>query len=84
MLYIIYLNISIFLFDRLRLQRREFLLMLVCSANYTLINLYLKDLTLTNILSPGFWGGLVPGNAFNATALEGLLNAGVLGLKVNF
>ncbi|XP_007025650.2 PREDICTED: allantoinase [Theobroma cacao] len=29
----------------------------------------------------GFWGGLVPGNAFNATALEGLLNAGVLGLK---
>jgi allantoinase len=29
----------------------------------------------------GFWGGLVPGNAFNASALESLLNAGVLGLK---
>ncbi|XP_022724868.1 allantoinase isoform X1 [Durio zibethinus] len=29
----------------------------------------------------GFWGGLVPENAFNATALEALLNAGVLGLK---
>ncbi|KAJ4975085.1 hypothetical protein NE237_000191 [Protea cynaroides] len=29
----------------------------------------------------GFWGGLVPENAFNTSALEGLLNAGVLGLK---
>ncbi|XP_011625481.2 probable allantoinase [Amborella trichopoda] len=29
----------------------------------------------------GFWGGLVPENAFNATALDGLLKAGVLGLK---
>ncbi|XP_031278587.1 allantoinase isoform X1 [Pistacia vera] len=29
----------------------------------------------------GFWGGLVPENAFNATALEALLNAGALGLK---
>ncbi|MCL7038864.1 hypothetical protein MKW94_005525 [Papaver nudicaule] len=29
----------------------------------------------------GFWGGLVPDNAFNRTALEGLLKAGVLGLK---
>ncbi|XP_062161688.1 allantoinase [Alnus glutinosa] len=29
----------------------------------------------------GFWGGLVPENAFNSSALEGLLNAGVLGLK---
>lgn len=29
----------------------------------------------------GFWGGLVPENAFNATALEALLSAGVLGLK---
>ncbi|KAK2976763.1 hypothetical protein RJ640_030113 [Escallonia rubra] len=29
----------------------------------------------------GFWGGLVPENAFNASALEGLLRAGVLGLK---
>ncbi|XP_052203677.1 allantoinase [Diospyros lotus] len=29
----------------------------------------------------GFWGGLVPENAFNRSALEGLLEAGVLGLK---
>ncbi|KAL7593694.1 allantoinase [Lactuca sativa] len=29
----------------------------------------------------GFWGGLVPENAFNASILEGLLNAGALGLK---
>ncbi|KAM1213589.1 hypothetical protein PS2_004981 [Malus domestica] len=32
----------------------------------------------------GFWGGLVPENAFNASALEDLLDAGVLGLKVMF
>ncbi|OMO73429.1 hypothetical protein CCACVL1_17270 [Corchorus capsularis] len=30
---------------------------------------------------PGFCGGLVPENAFNATTLEALLDAGVLGLK---
>ncbi|EEE61915.1 probable allantoinase [Oryza sativa Japonica Group] len=29
----------------------------------------------------GFWGGLVPENALNPSALESLLNAGVLGLK---
>ncbi|XP_065880138.1 allantoinase [Euphorbia lathyris] len=29
----------------------------------------------------GFWGGLVPENAYNASALEALLSAGVLGLK---
>lgn len=29
----------------------------------------------------GFWGGLVPGNAFNSSTLEALLEAGVLGLK---
>ncbi|URE15673.1 Amidohydrolase family [Musa troglodytarum] len=29
----------------------------------------------------GFWGGLVPDNAFNISMLEGLLHAGVLGLK---
>ncbi|CAA7410607.1 unnamed protein product [Spirodela intermedia] len=29
----------------------------------------------------GFWGGLVPENAFNRSALESLLDAGVLGLK---
>lgn len=30
----------------------------------------------------GFWGGLVPENAFNTGALESLLSAGALGLKV--
>nr|KYP62932.1 putative allantoinase 1 [Cajanus cajan] len=29
----------------------------------------------------GFWGGLIPENALNTSILEGLLNAGVLGLK---
>ncbi|KAL6183558.1 hypothetical protein ACLB2K_044969 [Fragaria x ananassa] len=29
----------------------------------------------------GFWGGLVPENEFNKSALEDLLNAGALGLK---
>ncbi|WOL18942.1 putative allantoinase isoform X2 [Canna indica] len=29
----------------------------------------------------GFWGGLVPENAFNISMLEGLLRAGALGLK---
>lgn len=29
----------------------------------------------------GFWGGLVPENAFNISALENLLSAGALGLK---
>uniref|UniRef100_A0A804HM47 allantoinase n=1 Tax=Musa acuminata subsp. malaccensis TaxID=214687 RepID=A0A804HM47_MUSAM len=29
----------------------------------------------------GFWGGLVPHNAFNTSMLEGLLHAGALGLK---
>ncbi|KAE9599285.1 hypothetical protein Lal_00043947 [Lupinus albus] len=29
----------------------------------------------------GFWGGLIPENAHNTTILEGLLSAGVLGLK---
>ncbi|KAF2303356.1 hypothetical protein GH714_017093 [Hevea brasiliensis] len=29
----------------------------------------------------GFWGGLVPENAFNASSLDALLSAGVLGLK---
>ncbi|PKI40099.1 hypothetical protein CRG98_039471, partial [Punica granatum] len=29
----------------------------------------------------GFWGGLVPDNAYNSSALEALLQAGVLGLK---
>jgi len=30
----------------------------------------------------GFWGGLVPDNAYNASMLEDLLEAGALGLKV--
>eukprot|EP01018_Ginkgo_biloba_P033503 Gb_06435 [translate_table: standard] len=30
----------------------------------------------------GFWGGLVPENAFNSSALNELLGAGALGLKV--
>lgn len=30
----------------------------------------------------GFWGGLVPENAYNITMLDGLLHAGALGLKV--
>ncbi|KAL1216185.1 Allantoinase [Cardamine amara subsp. amara] len=29
----------------------------------------------------GFWGGLVPDNTLNSSALESLLDAGVLGLK---
>ena len=29
----------------------------------------------------GFWGGLVPENAANATVLQGLLDAGALGFK---
>ncbi|KAK7837869.1 allantoinase [Quercus suber] len=51
-----------------------------------LSNLYLSlliilGLVFLTILPTGFWGGLVPENAFNASALEALLNAGVLGLK---
>lgn len=30
----------------------------------------------------GFWGGLVPENAHNASVLEDLFEAGALGLKV--
>ncbi|KAJ0264924.1 Allantoinase [Hirschfeldia incana] len=33
------------------------------------------------LVDVGFWGGLVPDNALNSTALESLLDAGVLGLK---
>ncbi|KAI0489272.1 hypothetical protein KFK09_029114 [Dendrobium nobile] len=35
----------------------------------------------TKAAAAGFWGGLVPENALNATALDSLLSAGVLGLK---
>lgn len=37
-----------------------------------------KDKLLVDV---GFWGGLVPENAFNSSALFDLLNAGALGLK---
>lgn len=33
------------------------------------------------LVDVGFWGGLVPENAFDASALESILNAGALGLK---
>lgn len=29
----------------------------------------------------GFWGGLVPGNSGNTAELQGMLDAGALGLK---
>jgi hypothetical protein len=45
--------------------------------------LIILGLVFLTILPTGFWGGLVPENAFNASALEALLNAGVLGLKVS-
>ncbi|KAL5157281.1 Allantoinase [Glycine soja] len=35
----------------------------------------------TRAASAGFWGGLIPENAHNTSILEGLLSAGVLGLK---
>ncbi|KAL0846373.1 hypothetical protein Bca101_019619 [Brassica carinata] len=34
------------------------------------------------LIDVGFWGGLVPDNALNSSALSSLLDAGVLGLKV--
>lgn len=42
----------------------------------------IKRIDHLNCNLPGFWGGLVPENAFNASALEELLESGVLGLKV--
>lgn len=66
----------------LRLQKRIFMLMLVCPWNCIWGCQYLKDLFLNYIVASGFWGGLVPENAFNASSLEALLSAGVLGLKV--
>ncbi|KAL2341907.1 hypothetical protein Fmac_009847 [Flemingia macrophylla] len=35
----------------------------------------------TRAAAAGFWGGLIPENALNTSILEGLLSAGVLGLK---
>ncbi|KAL5575429.1 hypothetical protein UlMin_017128 [Ulmus minor] len=45
------------------------------------LNLKLKAAENRIHVDVGFWGGLVPENALNTTALEDLLNAGVLGLK---
>jgi len=65
------------------------MLMLVNTFCYqTLPHLLIQDntwcaLNLCFHFSPGFWGGLVPDNALNSSALESLLDAGVLGLKVD-
>ena len=49
-----------------------------------LAKLILSSTSVSNYaISTGFWGGLVPENALNASALEALLSAGVLGLKVS-
>ncbi|XP_018676781.2 probable allantoinase isoform X1 [Musa acuminata AAA Group] len=59
----------------------QFLMILVC------INLvYCQPMTVEAAqkkiyVDVGFWGGLVPHNAFNTSMLEGLLHAGALGLK---
>lgn len=45
------------------------------------LNLKIKAAENNIFVDVGFWGGLVPENAFNATALDHLLQAGVLGLK---
>ncbi|KAL2932173.1 Allantoinase [Bienertia sinuspersici] len=45
------------------------------------LNLKIKAAKNRIYVDVGFWGGLVPENAFNATALERLLRAGALGLK---
>ncbi|KAH9612069.1 hypothetical protein KSS87_000145 [Heliosperma pusillum] len=45
------------------------------------LNLKIKAAKNRIFVDVGFWGGLVPENAFNATALENFLRAGVLGLK---
>ncbi|OMO65175.1 hypothetical protein COLO4_31493 [Corchorus olitorius] len=45
------------------------------------LNLKIKAAEKRIYVDVGFWGGLVPENAFNATTLEALLDAGVLGLK---
>ncbi|KAK9681943.1 hypothetical protein RND81_10G038600 [Saponaria officinalis] len=45
------------------------------------LNLKIKAAKNRIYVDVGFWGGLVPENAFNATSLENFLRAGVLGLK---
>lgn len=45
------------------------------------LNLKIKAAKNRIYVDVGFWGGLVPDNALNATALERLLRAGALGLK---
>jgi hypothetical protein len=53
---------------------------------YLIIHSYINQLVSDIFYNyfPGFWGGLVPENALNTSILEGLLGAGVLGLKVIF
>ncbi|KAK9948988.1 hypothetical protein M0R45_004539 [Rubus argutus] len=46
------------------------------------LELKLKAVESRIYIDVGFWGGLVPENAFNKSALEDLLQADVLGLKV--
>lgn len=64
------------------LQKKTSMLMLVCSSCYILACWYCKDFCSWTSVKTGFWGGLVPENALNASMLEGLLSAGALGLKV--
>ncbi|XP_062082965.1 allantoinase-like [Humulus lupulus] len=45
------------------------------------LKLKLKSAQNRIFVDVGFWGGLVPENAFNPSSLQDLLNAGVLGLK---
>ena len=33
------------------------------------------------MVDAGFWGGVTPGNAHNASVLQGMLDAGALGFK---
>ncbi|KAK0578188.1 hypothetical protein LWI29_006498 [Acer saccharum] len=52
-----------------------------CTVSAETLKLKLAAAEKRIYVNVGFWGGLVPENAFNASALEALLNAGVLGLK---
>lgn len=58
------------------------MLTLVYSKLYFSNSIFSSPMTDFILLIEGFWGGLVPENAFNETALERLLSAGALGLKV--
>ncbi|KAL0905100.1 hypothetical protein M5K25_027278 [Dendrobium thyrsiflorum] len=52
-----------------------------CTVSVEALKLKLKAAQEKIYVDVGFWGGLVPENALNATALDSLLSAGVLGLK---